>query len=429
MGEFKKDGSPATSFSYTVPYVGQPIPTGRYIPQYTDGKPQLNPMTNEPALVEETRPAEQADCLIYPNLRLIMATPEKVLYDGPSMWWHGKIPLVQFRMDDWPWNFLGFSLVRDTWRLEESITGRLRARDDATNAALNPALMYDSRMSDQFDKNFTPRIPGGRIVKPPMVDKPVETVLPWQTYQVNPNVDAEIMADEKRLDFLMGLSEVDQLMKLKQLPQSESLDKLIGASTALIVDIARNMESSLSDFGEMWKVMAMQYCTVQERYRMLGEDGLTMEDFDFDPGNMIPSHLPGEDPSKDSRATKFERARAHVDTFQFNVIPNSLTQITNITRKMLYLQMWRDKTVPMDIWTFAEVMEIPNVGPQPQGTKNMIERWKVWMQEYAETMQQVMGMGMEGEGQPAFGERPGRKPTGQVPPHLSHGGRTIAESK
>jgi hypothetical protein len=115
-------------------------------------------------------------------------SPTDLIYDGPSMFWHGKIPIIQFKLDDWPWNFLGFSMVRDTWRLEESINGRLRARDDAANAILNPALAIDSRMSEEFQNNFSPRIPGGRIVKPPMVDRAVEPVLPVGFYAPNANV-------------------------------------------------------------------------------------------------------------------------------------------------------------------------------------------------------------------------------------------------
>lgn len=431
MGNFSASGKPLDNYSYVVPSMGDPIPTGRMIPQYTDGQPQLNPLTQEPQLVEETRPAEQADCLIYPNLRLIIATPDTLIYDGPSMYWHGKIPIVQFRLDDWPWNFLGFSLVRDTWRLEESITARLRARDDATNARLNPALMYDSQMSDEFDKNFSPRIPGGRIVRPKMIDRPVESVLPVDFYTVSPNVDAEITADEERLDFLMGIPEIKELMKLKQLPDSDSLDKVIGASGSIIVDLARNMESSIRELGEMWKAMAFQFCTVGERLQFLGTEGVVMEDFDFDPGNMIPSHLAGEDPTKASRATRTERARLHLDSFRFNVIPNSLAQIANITRKMLTLQIWRDKSFPMDPWYFADVMEIGGLGPPPAEAKNMMERWEAWQEKFIELQTRIAQAVQGGEGIGETGKRPGRPPSGHAPPALavkSNGRQTVTES-
>lgn len=429
MGNFSADGKPLDNFSYLVPSMGDPIPTGRMIPEYEDGQPRINPMTQEATLTEETRPAEAADCMLYPNLRLIIMSPTDLIYDGPSMFWHGKIPIVQFRLDDWPWNFLGFSLVRDTWRLEESINSRLRARDDAMNAKLNPALSIDSRMSEEFQNNFSPRIPGGRIVRPPMVDHPVDPVVPVGFYDVG-MVDAEIQADEKRLDFLLGISDVDALMQLKQMPQSDSIDKLIGASTAIIVDIARNMESSIRQMGEMWKAMAMQYNTIRERYQLLGDDGVTMEDFDFDPGNMIPSHIDGEDPTKPSRFTRTERARQHLDAFKFNVIPNSLTQISSITRRLLFLQIWRDKSFPMDPWTFAEEMEIPNLGPPPSGAKNMLERWMAWEQEKAQLAQQMQPQeeGAPGEQAP----KTGRPPTAQTSPHLKQrtdGSSTVAESQ
>ena len=431
MGNFDENGKPLDNMSYTVPSVGSPILTGLMVPSL-----EMNPGTGEPVLRPETRPATEADCLLYPNLRLIIMTPDTLISDGPSPWWHGKIPVVQFRFDDWAWNFLGFSLVRDTWRLEESINTRLRARDDSMNARLNPFLLVSSRMSDEFNEKVTPRIPGGRAVKPEMVDKPVEPLLPVNFYDVPPNCDVEIMSDEKRLDFLMGVSDLDALMRLKQMPQSDTLDKLIGASSNILIDIARNMESSIQDLGELWKYMAFQFCTTAERLRLLGTDGLVMEDFDFDPGNMIPSHLPGEDTSKPSRATRAERARQYVDSFQFNVVPNSLTQITAITRKMAYLQLWRDKSFPMDPWTFAEEWEIPNMGPPPQGAQNMIDRWKAWLPEFTKIMVQAQqaAQGVNPDIANAIGgngNQPGRPPTAQVAPHFeqkSDGRQTIAES-
>lgn len=433
MGNFSADGKPLDNFSYIVPSLGDPIPTGRMIPEHSDGQVQLNPMTGDAALTEETRPAEAADCMMYPNLRLIIMSPTDLIYDGPSMFWHGKIPIVQFRMDDWPWNFLGFSLVRDTWRLEESINSRLRARDDSMNARLNPAVMVDSRMSEEFQNNFSPRIPGGRIVKPPMVDRPVESVLPVNFYDVPANCDAEIQADEKRLDFLLGISEIDALMQLKQMPQSDSLDKLIGASSSLIIDIARNMESAICQLGELWKAMAMEFCTTRERVQLLGEDGLTMEDFDFDPGNMIPSHLDGEDPTKPSRATQSERARTHLDSFQFTIVPNSLTQLTSIAKKLTTLQIWRDKSFPMDPWTFQKEMELPSLGPEPPGSKNMMDRWIAWEQQKAQLAQQLAPPDPNAEGGAPGEQTPqtGRPPTAHASPHLkvrTDGSSTVAES-
>jgi len=97
MGNFSADGKPLDNFSYIVPSMGDPILTGRTTPLYSDGQPQLNPFTDDTELTEETRPAEAADCMLYPNLRVIIMSPTDLIYDGPSQFWHGKIPIVQFR--------------------------------------------------------------------------------------------------------------------------------------------------------------------------------------------------------------------------------------------------------------------------------------------------------------------------------------------
>jgi hypothetical protein len=420
MGSFDGD-KPLDDFSYVVPYVGQPLPTGRMTEKPRGDQPGsiLNLVTGDPLLVPETRPATEADCKLYPNLRLIQMTPTDIIYDGPSFFWHGKIPIVQFRLDDWPWNFLGFSLIRDTWRLEESINARLRARDDAMMARLNPALLIDSRMSDQFDDKANPRIPGFRAIKVPMVDSPVEPMVPAAFFQMS-GVDAEIAEDEKRLDFLMGISAIDELMKLKQMPQSDSLDKVIGASTNIIIDIARNMETAVSQIGEFFMYMIAQYMTTGRRVHMLGEDGISIEDFDFDPGNLVPSHLPGEDPNKPSRASRIERMKVFMSNFSFKVIPNSYTQISSITRRMLSLQLWRDKSFPYDPWTFAEDME-RSIGPPPPDAPDMLARWMKW---------QEMLMKMQGAAQEANPE--GRPPSGNQPPKIvqKDGGarQTVTES-
>ena len=111
----------------------------------------------------------------------------------------------------------------------------------------------------------------------------------------------------------------------------------------------------------------------------------------------------------------------HLDSFRFNVIPNTYTQITAVTRKMIFMQLWRDKTYPMDPWTFSEVMEL-SIGPPPQGAKNQLEEWMAWM----DILKQIQGEAEQGGG------KEGRPPSGQQPPHLkarTNGSSTVAESK
>jgi hypothetical protein len=232
----------------------------------------------------------------------------------------------------------------------------------------------------------------------------------------------------------------------------------------LVTDMSRNMERSLRDLGEMFKANCFQFYTVARKLQLLGPDGLTEEDFDFDPDTMIPSHLPWEPQSAPlSQYNRDQRAQWHQSNFVFHVTPNSLHQITQMTRKLLFLQLQR-AGVPIDPWTLAEVFDVPNFGKPPDGANTVIERWEAWqrivaqiqmaiqMQQAQQLMmsnpalaaQMMMGGGMGGgagvtdpmaaAGQAGNGGNagPGRKPSGQQPPHVEQkdGGTrsTISES-
>lgn len=56
---------------------------------------------------------------------------------------------------------------------------------------------------------------------------------------------------------------------------------------------------------------------------------------------------------------------------------------------MIFLQLWRDGRFPLDPYTLAEVLDVPNFGPPPSGTKNVIERWKAFQIESAAVMAEV----------------------------------------
>ena len=227
----------------------------------------------------------------------------------------------------------------------------------------------------------------------------------------------------------------------------------------VIQDSSRNMERSLRDVGEIWKGLAFQFYNTSRRVQVLGPNGIVEEDFDYEPGLMIPSHLAHEDKGKPSRYTLAERAKRHQNNFFLYIVPHSLHEITQITRKMLHLQLQRSG-FPIDPWTMAEVMELDNFGPAPTGTNNMIERWVAWQRmqmelrldlermlqkalaEAQQTSQQQGGQ--DGQGTPYRGVLEGllnptargtggRPPSGKTAPRMQtkdRGTRTsIVESK
>lgn len=434
-------GEPGTSWFYYVPFVGQPIPAGRD----TEG----NPMT---------RPATARDARMYPRRRLIVHTETTILYDGPSWDWHGKVPLVPFCVDDWPWEGIGFSLVRDGYNQQEAIDELDRGIMDINRSRLNVSLAFDTNaVSKREAQRFDPMEPRARIgFDGSMVEKPFQLAIPPEVLQVPAEIPEFRQHLEETMDRQMGLNDLMALSRAKAAGSADDLDKLMEAQGPIVKDISRTMERSMRDLGEMMKYLILQYYDSARVMRIVGEDGITPETFDYDPTSLIPSHMPGENPDAPSILNKVERARKFADALTFFITPNSLHAITQMTRQLLYLQLYRAQ-FPIDSRTVAEALDIPNYGNKPDGN-TVHDRWKNEQEEkleFASRMQQLKDtlpglqppppaagggppggapspMGAPG-GQPPGKAQEGRPPTAHALPKIEskdHGMRsTIAESK
>jgi hypothetical protein len=405
-------GDPDTNMYYEVPPYGSMIPTGGYDP--ASGQPLMRKATRE-------------DAALYPRRRLLVATGDVEISDGPSPWWHGQVNVIPLWSDNWAWDFLGYSAARDGFSIQASNNSLLRAIDDSANVRMRPPLMYDE---DQLSKSlmdaFDTRQPGQNMGTKLSMGKPIEPVLPPGYFDVPAWILEHIVKQEEREDHIMGVRDISAIAKARQIPSSDAIEKLMELAGPILTDMSRNMESSMRQLGEQAKSLFFQFYTAARRVQILGPDGVTEEDYDFEPSELTPSHMPGEDQTRPSALPLWRRAYWHQNNFRFHVTPNSLHQITQMTRKLLYLQLQRGG-FPMDPWTIAEVMDIGNFGPPPDGTKNIIERWIAWMRMQSELQQDLGGGGQPG------GKRPGRPPSGQQSPRLQvkEGGRrtTVREAR
>ena len=116
-----------TTWEYTVPGLGTPVPTGRQIQSY---EPQVgvseigqDVVNTTSSMSPEMRMAGRSDAQMYPLRRLIIWCKSAVLYDGPSHYLHGMVPAVPFRMDEWPWDYLGYSLIHETITGQSAVNG------------------------------------------------------------------------------------------------------------------------------------------------------------------------------------------------------------------------------------------------------------------------------------------------------------------
>lgn len=422
-------GDPGTYWEYEVPSLGDDIPTGTY-----DSAGRML-----------YRKATAEDSMMFPMRRLLTCVGSQRMTrvkDGTSPWWHGKVPLVKFTVDDWPWEYLGFSAIRDGKSIQDSHSRLMRAVDDTANVRLRPPLKYDGNVvSKTLMDRINTRQPGQTVDVNMSMGEAIAPLMPPGYYEQPAWIRDHIQHLEVLMDYVMATPDLTAIAKARQLPSSDTIEKILEMAGPIAQDISRNMEEGLRDLGDMVKSLFFEFYTLPRKVQILGENGIVDQDYDFDPGNMIPAK------SAEEAATDYlRRARRHCNNFVFHVTPNSLHQITQMSRQLMLLQLQKTG-FPIDPWTLAESFDLPNFGPAPEGTKNMIERWVAWTKIKGEMMtemqteaqQAMQGAQMQSQMQNAAAQvvgasnPPGRPASGMESPQIQtkdQGTRsTVAQSR
>lgn len=397
-------GDPNTTWCYTV------YPAGYdKVPNGTDS--MGNPIY---------RKAKIEDSKLYPRGRMIISTKECVLYDGPNPYWHGMFPVAKLTLDPWPWTLLGNSLVHDIMPIQDAFNEMLNGVLDHIRKILRPGVIADKKaVPASVWERFDTRMPGLKLKTNTTVGKGVEVQkvdqLPTYTFEM-----LQWVAQE--MDYHAGTANLSSLMQLQQAPGADSIEKMQEALSPTLRLKGRLLEYFLRDVGEMVKSCFFQFYNMPRRVQMLGEAGIAFDDFDFDPGSLVsgmsPSD-PGYIPELDKTYPRHQRGQWMHKNFTFSITPNSLLAISQISRKLLYLQLRQLQL--MDKWTLWEVLEIPNAGAPPNGEETVSDRLKAEMTEMAmqAMMAAPMGMAGAGAGEGDMGQSgPGRPDTYQSSPTL-----------
>jgi len=340
-------GDPKTSWAYTVYPVGYLKPNGKV--------------------------ATEDDARVYPRGRLIVSTRDRVLYDGPNPYWHGMFPIAKLTLDPWPWSLLGSSLVTDLRPMQDAINECLNGVWDYVKKVLRPALVGDKRAVPASVWNrIDTREAGNKMLQNPTAGKGIEFVkndpLPGEVMEFFQYVTGEV-------DNLSGVANLQALMQLNQAPAADSIEKMQEALSPILRTKSRLLEVFLREIGEMVKSGFMQFYTLPRRINMLGEAGISLHEFDYEPGSLIPAmhkDQPGYVPALDAMLPTAERARAHMANFTFQITPNSLLSASQLSRKLTYLQLF--KIGMMDPWSLGAAMELPNFGTPPTGVETIVDR-------------------------------------------------------
>lgn len=403
-------GEPGTSWYYEVPSIGMDLPTG-----FRERGQTL------------TRKATPDDCRLYPLRRLMIGFSNCIVYDDTSTWWHGMVPIVPFKLDEWPFELLGYSLLKDISSINAHNNNIRRAIEDSINARLSPPLRgTQSETTAKSDlEKFDPRIPNQiiQLDTPLTGEQPLVPILPYQHYDVPAAAFEYLKDNEQQEGYLIGVQDFTNLAKARQIPSGDSQEKLLQLIGPLMEARTRKIERSVSQLGQMWKSLAFQFYTTARREQILGIAGMTDQDVDWEPGDMVPSHIAGEPDDQPSRYSKLDRLRWHMQNFHTRVVPYSITGISSMQRKLLEIQTTKLPGMPFDPWSFGERMDIdmgpvladPETGKIPQ---TRIERFIVWQKLLAglEVLKLAESQKVAGEEGIDMAALAGNKPQGQGGP-------------
>jgi hypothetical protein len=412
-------GDPGTSWFYKVPSVGQDIFGG-----IRNGQPFMRPAMNE-------------DCLIYPQLRLIitsrgMKTP---MYDGPAFDWHGCMPAVQYDVDDWAWEAFGRSLVQDVGSIEVTKRKIERKMDQVTTTTLNPPLGYDRGSTggpkiENFDI-FEENVRAGLDGKPRDV---LQSLLPEEVRITGEHFKFLEMLAAMRKEQL-GINDLGNLAAMKLNLSGEQIDKALEPVGPIAKGIAAGMEASNAKIAYMMKFMVPQWCDTKRVIEYVGPDNITSEVLDFDPASLIPSHLPDEyvngviptdgvgleQTHKPSQYPDVERAKRLAKNIRLISVPSTLLKITQQAEQLKFLTLKR-QNAPISWATVMKKLGVENYGEVKGNTER--EKWQNEAIEElkfkVEEMKLMQSMGLDpgaaGGGGPGQGKGGGRPPTGRKSP-------------
>ena len=395
-------GDPGTSWQYDVPFVGQKIPSGV---RDLQGKMIM-------------KDADESDARLFPLRRRVIWTDTCILKDGTSPFLHGRVPAVHLRFDDYPWEYLGHSIVQDTWRIQRAINQILRAIVDSVLVRLQPPLQHDPNLIDKTAMaRINTRKPGQTVEVSAGMGDPIRPLLPVQHWDVPQWILQVVALLNDNLDNLSIVKDLMAVAKAKQVPSADSIEKILENAGPVVQDIARGGEVATQELDALFYPMALQFWDSTKVFHMLGEDGAMQEMVDFKPGELIPSHLPGEDTSHDSIYSHWERVRWTIKQLSYVIEPYSQAQVSRIGRNLILMQA-KKAGVTVSNHTIGKGLGL-NMGelpPMRDGKPPVTEfdKWEVET-EMMHALQEDLQQGQ----QPGGGEGRGRPNSNKKPPSIA----------
>ena len=230
--------------------------------------------------------------MLYPRGRLVARSNDVTLYDEPNPYFHRKYPFSLLGLYAVPWQQYAMSVI-SPWMTQQDILNQIMSGVlQCIKKAVNPPLIAaKSAIHPEALRAIDSSKPNLKISYNQNAPAPPSWGQP-------PNVPGYVFQGYSTILTSMRQmsagSAMDAAAGKKQVPGSDTLDRMTFSKTTPIRLMGRNIEDFVDDVGTMWCADALQFYDAAQRIEMLGEKGLVKEDLDDKPGSMIPEGINSE---------------------------------------------------------------------------------------------------------------------------------------
>lgn len=232
---------------------------------------------------------------LFPRKRLLVMVNDTILYDGPAPFWHGLYPFAQLILNPAVWRPGGISKYRNLApvQIADNILGA--GMLDLSMRAVEPQFAFqDGSVDDTSFRQFYQDMPGAKLKMTPNAVPGVSA-----RYMDPPQMPAYVGNFWDRVDKafneMSGAIDTTGMMNKNQIPGSDTVVQLReGQQTAFRLE-SRYMEPFVRAFGTQAVSHVFQFYNREQRMKILGPAGITLEDFDYNPGHMVPWTVPKEE--------------------------------------------------------------------------------------------------------------------------------------
>lgn len=264
-----------------------------YVDDYTRNESNRTVLMKDPFLPldahnwhYEVKPGDR----LYPRKRLIVFGGGKLLYDGPSPYWHGMYPFACMWTNKVPWSFYGLSIYRDLMPMQRFVNEIPAGISDMISKALNPPLLTKAgTVAPAAFQAFNSDLPGARLILNGNVNN-INEAFVWQQPPQIPNYVAQMLSGvvNPEFDKLAGNIDVMSIQGKNQMPSGDSIDEMRQNLQTSLRREEKFIETFLNDAGQQAVSNVIQFYDATQRMKLVGEDGITDQDFLYDPGKIFP---------------------------------------------------------------------------------------------------------------------------------------------